>query len=124
MLHFYYFIYWEIPRILYLEIPNNILLFSADRLISCCSRHDPGENIREKASVVSFHEAGGSSKGWGVRGGQDFNEAGGNNFRGQNALRNLLGPKGHLIIDSNSAKTITVWDYKCTKNGSTHIEQC
>ena len=41
-------------------------------------------------------------------GGWDFNEAGGNNFRGQNALRNLLGPKGHLIIDSNSAKTITV----------------
>ena len=41
-------------------------------------------------------------------GGWDFNEAGGNNLRGQNALRNLLGPTGHLIIDSNAAKTITV----------------
>ena len=57
-------------------------------------------------------------------GGWDFNEAGGNNLRGQNALRNLLGPKGHLIIDSNAAKTSTVCNYKCTKNGSTHIQQC
>ena len=49
----------------------------------------------------------------------DFNEAGGRDFRWQNTLRKRLGPKGHLdwlIIDSNAAKIITVWDYKCTKN--------
>ena len=40
-------------------------------------------------------------------------------FRGQNALRKLLGPKGHLdwlIIDLNAAKIFTVSDYKCTKS--------
>ena len=40
-------------------------------------------------------------------------------FRGKNALRKILGPKGHLdwlIIDLNVAKIITVSDNKCTKN--------
>ena len=47
----------------------------------------------------------GGEEGW------DFNEAGGGDFRGQNALRKLLGPKVHLdwlIIDSNGAKIIIV----------------
>ena len=44
-------------------------------------------------------------------GGWDFNEAGGRDFRGQNALRKHSGSKQHpgwLIIDSNAAKIITV----------------
>ena len=39
--------------------------------------------------------------------------------RGENVLRKLLGPKGHLdwlIIDLNAAKIFTVSDYKCTKS--------
>ena len=56
-------------------------------------RHDSGVNIKEKASIASINEAGGSSKGgWGFNrgGGWDFNEARGKDFRGQNALRKLL----------------------------------
>ena len=46
-------------------------------------RHDPGVNIREKASVASISEAGGSSKGgWGFnRGrGMGFQQSQGQGF--------------------------------------------
>ena len=71
------------------------------------SRHDPGVNIREKASVARVNEAGGSSR----RGDRGCSETLSRDFRGQNALRKLLGPKGHLdwlTIDLNAAKIITV----------------
>ena len=71
-------------------------------------RHDPGVNIREKASVPNINKAGGSSGGTG-RGGCP--ETVSRDFRGQNALKKLLGPKGHLdwlIIDLNASKIITV----------------
>ena len=71
------------------------------------SRHDPGVNIREKASVARVNEAGGSSR----RGDGVSSEILSRDFRGQNALRKLLGPKGHLdwlTIDLNAAKIITV----------------
>ena len=64
-------------------------------------RHDPGVNIREKASVASINEAGDSRGGDEIstRGEEwDFNEAG-------------AGSNGHLawlIIDLNAAKIITV----------------
>ena len=86
----------------------------------------PSVNIREKASISKAGlEGGGGWSGVGRDkistrgGGWDFNEAGGRDFRGQNALRKHSGSKWHpgwLIIDSNAAKIITVWDYKCTKN--------
>ena len=71
------------------------------------SRHDPGVNISEKASVARVNEAGGSSR----RGDGGSSETLSRDFRGQNALRKLLGPKGHLdwlTIDLNAAKIITV----------------
>ena len=70
-------------------------------------RHDPGENIREKVSVARVNEAGGSSR----RGDRGCSETLSRDFRGQNTLRKLLGPKGHLdwlTIDLNAAKIITV----------------
>ena len=73
-------------------------------------RHDPGVNIREKASIESVNEVGCSSGG-GVRGVGWGAETLSRDFRGQNALKKLLGPKGHLdwlIIDLNAAKIITV----------------
>ena len=65
-------------------------------------RHDPGVNIREKASVASINEAG-DSRGGGdeisTRGEEwDFNEAGAGS----------IGHLAWLIIDLNAAKIITV----------------
>ena len=73
-------------------------------------RHDPGVNIREKASIASVNEAGGSSREGSGGGGEGCSETLGRDFRGQKALRKLLGPKWHLdrlIIDLNVAKIIT-----------------
>ena len=72
-------------------------------------RHDPGVNIREKASIVSVNEVGGSSR-EGSGGREGCSETLSRDFRGQNTLRKLLGPKWHLdrlIIDLNVAKIIT-----------------
>ena len=69
-------------------------------------RHEPGVKIREKASVARVNEAGGSSR----RGDRGCSETLSRDFRGQNTLRKLLGPKWHLdrlIIDLNVAKIIT-----------------
>ena len=83
-------------------------------------RHDPGVNIREKASIVSISKAGCSSGegGMGVcvcmcvwEGGEVCSETLSRDFRGQSALRKLLDPKGHLgwlIVDLNPAKIVTV----------------
>ena len=71
-------------------------------------RHDPSVNIREKASVARVNQAGGSSR-RGDRG--ECSETLSRDFRGQNALRKLLDPQGHLdwlTIVLNVAKIITV----------------
>ena len=70
-------------------------------------RHNPDVNIREKASVARVNEARGSSR----RGDRGCSETLSRDFRGQNTLRKLLGPKEHLdwlTIDLNVAKIITV----------------
>ena len=51
-------------------------------------RHDPDVNIREKASITSINKAGGS------RG--RCSETLSRDFREQNVLRKLLGPKRYL----------------------------
>ena len=51
-----------------------------------------------------------AERGRGGRGGEGCSETLGRDFRGQKALRKLLGPKWHLdrlIIDLNVAKIIT-----------------
>ena len=99
----YCFIYWGIP--------NNILLFLADRLVSCCfimSREKtdmtPGVNIIGKASATSINRAQGLGGG-GSGGSATLSR----DFRGQSPLRKLLGSKEHLDwlkIDLNAAKVI------------------
>ena len=104
---------------IYRGIPNNILLLSADRLVSCCfimSRLKkgmiPGVNIRGKASPAGINRAGGSRGWW-------CSETLSRDFRGHSPLSKLLGSKEHqdwLKIDLNMGKIITAQDYKCTKN--------
>ena len=58
-------------------------------------RHDPGVNIREKPSIASVNKDRGSRVG-GKGGRGECSETLSRDFRGQNALRTLLGPKRHL----------------------------
>ena len=55
-------------------------------------RHDAGVNIREKPSVASVNKDRGSR----VGGRGECSETLSRDFRGQNVLRTLLGPKRHL----------------------------
>ena len=82
-------------------------------------RHDPGVNIRGKASVVSTKLGA-----LGVRCSETLSR----DFTWQSPQRKLLGSKEHLdwlIIDSNAAKIIeTVNAQKINANGSTRLQQC
>ena len=90
-----------------MQIVTHCFFLLRDYYVQIKDRHDPGVNIRKKASVASINEAGDSS----TAGGVGCSETLSRDFRGQNALRKILGPKGHLdwlIIDLNVAKIITV----------------